>query len=271
MVKPAKTKKQYRKRYYKKRYYKKRYGKKYRFRKFRKSISPEIQQMKGTLEYIQNSDGTLSRTRGAIYRLINPSTQSTATEPENVIYNVNNRVISGNKIKLKWLYIKGYLRMEDAAMAGSGQSQEVNVQIKIFRLFKNLTNSSLNWSEIVQDNINYSQIDTDAVQRQLLYLSDMKNDLKGKLWIKTKKLYRKYTPINSFIPFKIRIPLYDAVVQCDCYKSGNNWVSQDEVSTNGLYISVLSPNEFPMAPYGSATTRPFKQLYMKYKIYYTDN
>lgn len=74
MPRLAKTKKQARKRYYKKRYYKKRYSKKYRFRKFRKSVSPEIQQMKGTIEYIQNSDGTLSKTRGAIYRLIHPTT-----------------------------------------------------------------------------------------------------------------------------------------------------------------------------------------------------
>lgn len=269
MVKPAKTKKQARKRYYKKRYYKKRYSKKYRFRNFRKSLSPEIQQIKGTFDYIQNADGTVSKQRGAIYRLLSPNTNSTGSDPENVVFNMNNKKITGNKIKLKWLYIKGYLRMEDTAQDSA--NSEVNVQIKIFRLFNNLTNSSLNWDAIVQDNINYSQIDSDAVQRQILYLSDMKNDLKGKLWIKTKRLYRKYTPINSFIPFKIRIPLYDAVVQCDCYKSGNSWVSNDEVSTNGLYLAVLSPNEFPMSPTSAQPSRPYRQLYMKYKIYYTDN
>ena len=239
MARPKKTYKKSKKRYYKKRYYKRRYSKKYRFRKFRKSVTPEIQQIKGTLDYTSALDGTVTNHRGYMYNLLTIGTQNSASEPENVRFLVNNKPITGSKIKMKWLYIKGYFRCESSS-AGSYGANEVNLQIKIFRLFKNLTNAPLTWKDVVQDNIDYSNssLDTDAVQRQLLYLSDMKNDLKGKLWIKTKKLYRKYTPINSYIPFKIRIPLYDAVLQCDSYRSGTQFISNSDPSTNGLYISV---------------------------------
>lgn len=270
MARPKKTYKNSKKRYYKKRYYKRRYSKKYRFRKFRKSVTPEIQQFKGTLDYTSGLDGSVSNSRGSIYTLLNIGTQSSASQPEDVKFTVNGKPITGSKIKLKWLYIKGFYRCEQSSSTGSSTA-EVNLQIKIFRLFKNLTNTSLTWRDIVQDNINYSNVDNDDVQRQLLYLSDMKNDLKGKLWIKTKKLYRKYSPINSFIPFKIRIPLYDAVVQCDTSLSGSSFIASNVPSTNGLYISVLSPTQFPDGPLAESPNRAYKQLYMKYKIYYTDN
>lgn len=271
MVRPKKTyKKSYKKRYYKRRY-KKRYSKKYRFRKFRKSVSPEIRQIKGELNYVRNQDGTLTNNRGMIYRLIDIDTQTSATEAENVVYRVNGKAISGNKIKLKWLYIKGYYRCENTEREGYSPSAEVNVQLKIFRLFKNISNSQLTWGDIIQNNLDFTQLTTDAVQRELLYLADMKNDLKGKLWIKTKKIYRKYSPVNSFIPFKIRIPLYDAVVQCDSYKSGNSYIANHDPSTNGLYITMLSPQQVPDGPYTGDAARPYRHLYMKYKIYYTDN
>lgn len=269
MARPKKTYKKSKKRYYNKRYYKRRYSKKYRFRKFKKAVTPEIQQFRGTLDYTSGLDGSVSNSRGSIYTLLNIATQSSSTQPEDVKFSINGKPITGSKIKLKWLYIKGYYRAESPISLGA--AADVNLHIKIFRVFKNLTNTPLSWRDVVQDNIDYNNIDSDAVQRQLLYLSDMKNDLKGKLWIKTKKIYRKYTPINSYIPFKIRIPLYDAVVQCDSYLNGSSFIANSVPSTNGLYLSVLSPTQFPDGPLTESPNRAYKQLFMKYKIYYTDN
>lgn len=174
-----------------------------------------------------------------------------------VEYNFGDKKIEGRKIRLKYLYIKGYLDC-------SQTQQDVNGKLYIFRKKANINNNSLSWTDLIDMPINLSDPTTwtNDDNQKILYCYDWKNDIKGQLKKKIKLFYRAYDNVNNMIPFKIRIPLYDCVLSCDSSydTTDSKWKANNYPSNNAIFLSFI--NLKPLT--GSS------RLFLKTKLYYTD-
>ena len=178
---------------------------------------------------------------------------------DQIQYKLMNKNIEGSKVRLKYLYIKGYIKV-------SGTNEDdFNCKLMIFRWKRNTLNASLGWSDLLNNttwgNPNLSDPSTwsETERLQLLYMQDWKNDIKINFYKRVKNLYRKYDDANNIIPFKIRVPLYDCVLTCDNSKNGSTYTPNADPSTNGLYFTFLS-NQF----------NETNTISYKWKLYYTD-
>lgn len=260
------SKRSYRKRPQKARRSKRRY---YRRRYYKRSVikKPEIR--------ILENQATNQAFNGGygVGRILN-LTRVDASNPaagvvdiDNVKYTIGNspitgtggKLIEGSKVRLKYLYIKGYIKV-------SGTSEDdFNCKLMVFRWKRNTKNDALTWDELINNTINGKpnlsdpSTWTEAQRLELMYTQDWKNDIKINFYRRIKNLYRRYDDANNIIPFRIRIPLYDCVFTCDSKWETNNWVSYQNASTNGLYFTFLSNQ------YNDTNTITYK-----YKLYYTD-
>lgn len=252
---PRKTykKRTYKKRAYKTRRYRRRY---YKRRYYKKSIKkPEIHISKNTIDI-----GPSSSVKNGDFVNITTIGGTNASNSDDIKYTLNNADIQGRKIRLKYLYIKGYLS------TGSSLDNDINGKLYIIRRVKNVSNGGMTWSTLLDmpfalnspsswtlDNIN-----------DILYCYDWKNDINGQIKHYVKKIYAKYDNTNNLIPFKIRIPLYDCVMVCDSSydTTSNQFAPSSYPSTNGIFVSYVTNNNT-----GQITTH---QLRLKWKLYYTD-
>lgn len=250
----------YKKRTYKKRTYKaRRYKRRYRRRFYRRKTikKPEIYISDDNLEW---SYGNLSNGEFKNITAISGSIAQDQPPYEGssdlMVFKINNKQIEGRKIRLKYLYIKGYLYTAE---------NNVNGKIYVIRRQKNSGNSGMTWQTLLNMPVNVlpSNWTNDNIN-DVLYRYDWKNDLNGQIKHYVRSVYKSYDNNNNYIPFKIRIPLYDCVLTCD-----NEWVPQTSTwtanvnpSTNGIYLSYVTN-----APMGEGSTTTLK---LKYKLYYTD-
>lgn len=248
------SKRSYKKRTYKPRRYKKRT---YRRRFYKRSTikKPEINIVSGSREEYPFNNATLGV--GTIQNFT-----AISGDPVNGVddlqYKLFNKNIEGSKVRLKYLYIKGYIKV-------SGTNEDdFNCKLMVFRWKRNVLNRALTWDDLINNNYNIPLSTpanwTEAQRLQMLYMQDWKNDIKINFYRRVKNLYRKYDDANNIIPFRIRIPLYDCVMTCDSEKNSNNkFVPVANPSTNGLYFTFLSNqlNENCTISY-------------KWKLYYTD-
>lgn len=252
----------YKKRSYKKRVYKgRRYKRRYYKRKFyRKSTikRPEI-----NILSVQTNNFTVSTANGQLYPLTQISGDA-VNDSDKTIFKIGGsgeKTIQGKKIRLKYLYIKGYMYSNDSS------DDNINAKIYVFRQKQNIGNQDLKWSDMLDMPFGLdtpTSWTTDNIN-DILYRYDWKNDIKGKLKHYVRNLYKSYDNTNNIIPFKIRIPLYDCVLTCDNYydvneSSANKWKASINPSTNGLWFSFITNKGISENHY----------LKMKYKLYYTD-
>lgn len=235
-----------RRRYYRRRYYKRNVIKK-----------PEIHICSDNIEFshIGLSNGTIKHITS-----ITGTVGSGAQGPENndlIQFRINNKNIEGRKIRLKYLYIKGYLYSED---------NNINGKLYIFRRKKNVSNGPLTWTGLMELPINLSSPGSWTTENinDILYKYDWKNDINNVIKKKVKMIYKSYDNNNNYIPFKIRIPLYDCVLSCDASwnSTDQSWEASAYPSTNALFISYITN-----ASMGEGSTHALK---LKYKLYYTD-
>lgn len=255
------TKGTYKKRTYKKRTYKRRYRKRYYKRRFyRKSTikKPEI-----NILSVQTNNFTVSTANGQLFPMTAISADA-VNDSDKMIFKIGGageKVIQGRKIRLKYLYIKGYMYSNDA------NDDNINAKIYVFRQKQNIGNQDLKWSDMLDMPFGLdtpTSWTTDNIN-DILYRYDWKNDNKGKLKHYVRNLYKSYDNTNNIIPFKIRIPLYDCVLTCDNYydtnESGaNKWKASNNPSTNAIWFSFITNKGISDSHY----------LKMKYKLYYTD-
>lgn len=244
-------KRSYKKRVYKTRRYKKRYNR-YRFYKRNAIKKPEIRIIRDNNRFVSNHGGDIRN-----LTMVGGS-PTTGQDGDNIQYTINGTNIEGKKIRLKYLYIKGYFM--------TNTDTDINAKIYVFRRKTNTSNSSLSWGDLMDLPLNFSAPNawTDDNIRDILYKYDWKNDIKNKITHKVKNLYRRYDATNNIIPFKIRIPLYDCVLTCDCSNSSSaltTWTPNENPSTNGLYMSFITSQPL------DATN---VNLNYKTKLYYTD-
>lgn len=263
-------KRTYKKRTYKARRYKRRY---YKRRYYRKPIKkPEIHILKEEYDY-SSDDGDY--TNGQFINLTPISAVVNSTQSDNMDFKIGDKQIEGRKIRLKYLYIKGYYQLS-YSYQGSGEDDNtndnnVNAKLYVFRVKRNTTNSNINsWATFLDMPIgqnnpsSWSQMDIQNV----LYAYDWKNDIKTNIYKRVKNLYKSYDNTNNVIPFKIRIPLYDCVLTCENQYSvgNNNWVPNPNPSTNQILFNFVT--------LGSLTSKTAQQraqfLHLKTKLYYTD-
>ena len=226
-----------RKRFYRRRYYRRNAIKK-----------PEIHISEGTGLYSGNGD----------FSHITAIAGNNALHYDDIKYTLNGSDIQGRKIRLKYLYIKGYLSCT------SSFDDDINGKLYIIRRQKNVSNGGMTWSTLLNMPFglnNPANWTADNI-KDVLYCYDWKNDLKGQIKHYVKKIYAKYDNTNNIIPFKIRIPLYDCVLSCDAvYDTTNNYYAPSAYpSTNAIFLSYLS-------------TQPNNEnvkLKLKWKLYYTD-
>lgn len=249
--------KAYKKRTYKKRTYKaKRYRRRYYKRRYyrRKAIKkPEIHIVDDNLTWSYNN---LSNGEFKNITTITGQVEGTGGGPDTIKFSINGKGIEGRKIRLKYLYIKGYLYTTE---------NNVNGKIYVIRRQKNGGNAGMSWQTLLNMPVNVLPSNwTDENINDVLYRYDWKNDLNGQIKHYVKSIYKSYDNNNNYIPFKIRIPLYDCVLTCD-----NEWVPQTQIwiananpSTNAIYLSYVTN-----APMGEGSTTSLK---LKYKLYYTD-
>ena len=252
---PRKTykKRTYKKRVYKGRRYKKRY---YRRRFYKKSTikRPEIHISKDNIVFL----GDASNPQNGTFVNITTIGGNNATNSDDIKYTLNGADIQGRKIRLKYLYVKGYLSFTSAF------EDDINGKLYVIRRQKNVSNGGMTWSTLLDMPfaLNSPANWTAENIRDILYCYDWKNDINGQIKHYVKKIYAKYDNTNNIIPFKIRIPLYDCVLSCDASYDTNNGVFTPSVnpSTNAIYLSYVStqPNNTNV------------QLKLKWKLYYTD-
>lgn len=263
----------YKKRFYKRRYYKRfkkgTYQRKYYKRRYKKSYRkalkrPEVHILKDNITYASTGDnhnGTLIN----LTKISNVDANGYAQSDE-VEYKIGDKKIEGRKIRLKYLYIKGYFQVS------SNLEDDINGKIYVFRRKQNLSNNELGWNGLLDtpynlnDTTNFSNA---QVIKNLLYVYDWKNDVKTQVKRKVKSLYRKYDDANNVIPFKIRIPLYDCVLTCDNNYSisTGKFSAQSVPSTNGIWLGFITTATLSGGP---DDQYPGTYLQMKYKLYYTD-
>lgn len=262
-----------RKRTYKRRIYRRRYYK----RRYKPIKKPEIHIVESNYNNVSFNNTTNGM--GIINNLTSISSNSDA-DIDNLVFSLNGKDIEGKKVRLKYLYIKGYIKVSGhSADYSSSQTQtggttghiddgvddNFNCKLMIFRWKRNTVNSSLLWGNLVNniDGIDLTDPSTwtDDDRLSLMYKQDWKNDIKVNFYKKVKNLYRKYDNINNVIPFKIRVPLYDCVLSCDSYKNATDgkFYAHSQPSTNGLYFTFLS-NKYDVSTV----------MNWKYKLYYTD-
>ena len=247
---------------YKKRSYKKRSAKARRYRKrfyrrrfYKRSTikKPEIHILTQNIIYGPNDNQN-----GSFYPLTAiGGTPISGDDPDLMQYQIFSKNIEGRKIRLKYLYIKGYLYTDQ---------NNINGKIYIFRRKKNASNSALSWVDLLNLPLNLATPSSWTTQNinDVLYCYDWKNDLKGQIKHNVKVIYKNYDNNNNYIPFKIRIPLYDCVLSCDSNFniSTSKWEVNTHPSTNGLYISYVSN--------GNMAQGATHELHLKTKLYYTD-
>lgn len=267
---PRKTYKRrtYKKRTYKARRYKRRY---YKRRYYRKPIKkPEIHILKE--EYAYSADEGDKVNGGFIN--ITPISADPSTDSDNMKFMIGDKQIEGRKIRLKYLYIKGYYQLS-YSYQGAGEDDtendnNVNAKLYVFRIKKNMSNTFTGWNTFLDMPVNYNNSDnwTYPNIQDILYTYDWRNDLKTNVVKRVKNLYKAYDNTNNLIPFKIRIPLYDCVLTCDNSYSdnNNNYIAQQYPSTNGILFSFITT--------GALTSKTAQQraqfLKLKTKLYYTD-
>ena len=230
-------KKSYKRRYYKRRYYKRRYYK----RRYPKPIKkPEIHITENQLG--QNAFNNSTYGMG-LFNNLTVISGSSQNDKDAIEYKLNNKVIDGSKVRLKYLYIKGYIKV-----FGTNED-DFNCKLMVFRWKRNTTNTFINWSDLINNINNFNLTDpltwTEQQRLEMLYMQDWKNDIKVNFSKRIKNLYRKYDDANNIIPFKIRIPLYDCVLTCDCVKNTSTGIYDviSNPSNNGIYFTFLS-NQF---------------------------
>lgn len=251
-----------RKRTYKKRAYKRRYKRTYRRRGYKRRFykpikKPEIHIMESSVGSVFNNS-TLGV--GTFHNMTDILSDGATTE-DAIVYKIQGKPIEGKKIRLKYLYIKGYIKV-----LSSTDADDFNCKLMVFRRKRNTTNILMQWTTLVNNTGRITSINdpttwTDEQRLQMMYMQDWKNDIRVNFYKKVKNLYRKYDDANNIIPFKIRIPLYDCVLTCDSTfnSSTNTFMAQNHPSTNGLYFTFLS-NKYDENTY----------INYKYKLYYTD-
>lgn len=259
-------KRTYKKRAYKKRTYKRRYYKRrvYKRRYYKPIKKPEI-------HIVENDTLTgyaFNNTGFGLGKFVNLTTikSDLVDDIDSVKYEVHpvnstgsGKLIEGKKIRLKYLYIKGFIKI-----ASTGDADDFNCKLMVFRWKRNTTNASLLWTNLINNTNNIDLNDpstwTEDQRLDLMYKQDWKNDIKINFYRKIKNLYRKYDDANNVIPFKIRVPLYDCVLTCDAFRDSNGkFAANNHPSTNGLYFTFLSNK------YDETTIINYKT-----KLYYTD-
>ena len=145
----------------------------------------------------------------------------------NLFFNIGGKPIEGKKIRLKYLYIKGYIMVSGSSATTTNNpngtmnindavDDNFNCKLMVFRWKRNTTNYTLNWTTLMNGITSNSPANwTTADILNMMYRYDWKNDITINFYKKVKNLYRKYDNINNVIPFKMRIPLYDCVLTCD--------------------------------------------------------
>lgn len=261
---PRKT---YKKRTYKKRAYKtRRYRKRFYKRRFyNKSIKkPEIHIYKGEQNVININNGVLKHLTP-----INPVIDLSSggyTDSDAVEFKLDDKLIDGRKIRLKYLYIKGYFNLFDTS------DDNINAKFYVFRYKKNVNNSNLSWSSLMDLPIGVLDTPTSwtaSNKKDILYTYDWKNDINNVIKRKVKNMYRKYDDNNNLVPFKIRIPLYDCVLTCDTKfdSTSGRWTAESVPSTNSLWCAFLTTATLYSGT-GDAETSNYCRY--KWKLYYTD-
>lgn len=145
----------YKKKYSKKRYYKRfkkgSYQRKYykrRYKKlYRKALKrPEIHIVEKDLGYNFNN-GTYGV--GQIVKLTEiTNSNATAADMDDVKFNINGKPIEGRKIRLKYLYIKGYIKVGAQTAA---DADDFNCKLMVFRWKRNTTNQVLYWGDLMNN------------------------------------------------------------------------------------------------------------------------
>ena len=252
-------KRTYKKRTYKKRSYKpRRYKRVYRRRYYKRSAlkKPEIHIVEDAVNEFPFNNSTFGLGK---FNNLSKITGSGVSDLDEIQYKLMGKNIEGSKVRLKYLYIKGYIKV-------SGTNEDdFNCKLMVFRWKRNTLNNTLSWVDLLNNttygNPNLSDPSTwsETQRLQLLYMQDWKNDIKINFYKRVKNLYRKYDDANNIIPFKIRIPLYDCVLTCDNTKSSSTYTPNPDASTNGLYFTFLS-NQF----------NETNTISYKWKLYYTD-
>lgn len=250
------SKRSYRKRPQKARRSRKRF---YRRRFYRRSAikKPEIHILE--TNYNANPFNDSSYGVGAFQNLTSISQVQPVAQYDTLVYKLSDKTIDGKKIRLKYLYIKGYIKV---GASTSADADDFNCKLMVFRRKRNMSNMSLDWETLINNSPSGAPSAWTEDQRlDMMYKQDWKNDIKINFYKRVKNLYRKYDDANNIIPFKIRVPLYDCVLSCDCYKSStdNKHYAHAHPSTNGLYFTFLSNK------YDDNTT-----INYKVKLYYTD-
>lgn len=247
-------KRSYKKRVYKGRRYKKRF---YRRRFYKKSTikRPEIHISKDNITFLGESSNP---NQNGTFINITTIGGNNASNSDDIKYTLNGAEIQGRKIRLKYLYVKGYL------LTSGSYDDDINGKLYIIRRNKNVSNGGMTWSTLLDMpfGLNNPSSWTAENIRDVLYCYDWKNDLNGQIKHYVKKVYAKYDNTNNIIPFKIRIPLYDCVMTCDSsFDTTNNvFVPSTNPSTNAIFLSYVS----------TSGTNPQISLKLKWKLYYTD-
>lgn len=263
----ADKKRTYKKRTYKRKFYKRRFYKKRRYFYKRKPLKkPEIHITENEVVNKQ-----LTNLNGVFTNLTNIASDD-ADNYDNIQYKINDKKFDGKKIRLKYLYIKGYIKVENNDDEDFVDADDFNLKLMIFRRKRNMSNNNMTWTDIINTgNVYpdgpsvYHKIDltdpsnwNDSDKLWMMYEADYKNDIRINFYRKVKNLYRKYDDANNIIPFKIRVPLYDCVLTCDCKFENRLFTAYNDPSTNGVYFTILTNN----------TANKF--INYKYKLYYTD-
>lgn len=243
------------KKYYKRKYYKRKYYKKASVKK------PEIRRVTGEIKY-GNQEGLYKN--GDMFNVtsigFDPIPGVIIENNNNVNYKLWTSNILGRKIRLKYLYLKGYL------LHNYANNENINAKLFVFDKKRNMDNTGLVWSDVknTQGLTDNSATWTSLQTADVLYKYDWSNGLKNFVTHKSKSFYSKYDNINNTIPFKLRVPLYDRVMTCspwiDPAHPNNGWIAKEIPETNAIFLSFLSTDN------NMVNT----SIVIKWKLYYTD-
>lgn len=255
----------------KKRYYKRRY-KRYRKWKARRGFyrhvasTPELH--KSSMNFLYGSQNETSSTYLTNGSIVNIGAQSKDASGN---FFFNNVPVSGRKINLKYIYIKGYVCTSHQYSGSTPDSEPADYvnyyhRIALYNVKRNLKNTPPTYADLYDTNLidsnpNNWEWDTAGVEhpiRDILFKLSYKEDVYKNIKIYQKKKFMKYKFGGDVIPFKMRLSI-NQIVEFDQNTGYNN------PSTNAWYMAMIMP------PLEKSSGVPGFRAHINVRLYWTDN
>ena len=124
-----------------------------------------------------------------IFQNLTTITSNDDPDIDKLIFNIGGKPIEGKKIRLKYLYIKGYIMVSGSSATTTNNpngtmnindavDDNFNCKLMVFRWKRNTTNYTLNWTTLMNGITSNSPANwTTADILNMMYRYDWKNDI----------------------------------------------------------------------------------------------